>query len=46
MIALLIIIVVGSGNNYISERKLAKLVETANEQNVAVYNGKGETVTV
>lgn len=47
MIALVIIIVVNSGNNYISEMRLAKLVETADQLEVAVYRGNDkETVTI
>jgi len=34
LIALLIIIVIGSGNNYNSERRLAKIVASSNEQTV------------
>lgn len=45
MIALCIIIVVGSGNNYMSELKLAELVCKANEQEVAIYNSAADTVT-
>lgn len=48
MIALCIIIIVGSGNNYASERRLAKLVAMADKQEVAVYRkGKDdETETI
>lgn len=41
MIALCIIIVVSSGNNYASERRLANLVAMADKQTVSVFrNGK------
>jgi len=46
MIALFIIIVVNSGNNYISERRLANLVKLSDAQEVAVYRGSTETVTI
>ena len=39
IIALLIIIVVNSVNNYISERRLAGLINLAEQQEVAVYRG-------
>jgi len=39
MIALVIIIVVNSGNNWVSERQLAKLVEVQDIQEVAVHRG-------
>jgi type III secretory pathway component EscS len=42
MIALTIIIVVSSGNNYISEKKLGELVKSSAAQKVAVYR-QGET---
>lgn len=45
MIALTIIIVVSSGNNYISEKKLGDLVKSSSEQSVAVYRN-GETQTI
>lgn len=48
MIALCIIIVVSSSNNYASERRLANLVAMADRQEVAVYR-KGtndETTTI
>jgi Ca2+-transporting ATPase len=44
--ALLIIVVVNSGNNYVSERRLANLVKLANKQEVAVYRGSEETITI
>ena len=43
MIALLIICVVNSGNNWISERRLANLVKLAEAQEVAVYRGSTDT---
>jgi len=48
MIALCIIIVVGSGNNYASEKRLAKLVAMADKQNVPVYRKgkKDQTETI
>lgn len=39
LVALCIIIVVSSGNNYISELRLAKIVASANIQEVAVHRG-------
>ena len=45
MIALTIIIVVSSGNNYISEKKLGALVKSSAEQKVAVYKN-GDTQTI
>lgn len=46
MIALCIIIVVSSGNNYASERRLANLVAMADRQDVAVYRkGKNDETT-
>jgi Ca2+-transporting ATPase len=39
LVALGIIIVVSSGNNYISELRLAKIVASANVQNVKVHRG-------
>lgn len=38
-IALVIIIGVNSGNNYASERRLAKLLESADKLQVAVWRG-------
>lgn len=47
IIALMIIIVVNSVNNYISEKRLAKLLDDSNVMEVAVYRGSSEeTVTV
>ena len=46
LIALFIIIVVNSGNNYISERRLADLVNLSEKQEVAVYRGSAEAVTI
>ena len=46
MIALVIIITVNSGNNWISERRLANLVKIADKQEVAVYRGTDETITI
>jgi magnesium-transporting ATPase (P-type) len=45
-IALLIIIVVNSGNNYISERRLADLVKLADKQQVAVYRNNEKTISI
>jgi Ca2+-transporting ATPase len=46
MIALCIIIIVSSGNNYASERRLANLVAMADRQDVAVYRkGKNDETT-
>jgi magnesium-transporting ATPase (P-type) len=46
MIALCIIIIVSSGNNYASERRLANLVAMADRQEVAVYRkGKNDETT-
>lgn len=39
LVALGIIIVVSSGNNYISELRLAKIVASANVQDVKVHRG-------
>ena len=39
MIALLIIIVVNSSNNWISQKRLADLIELSEAQEVAVYRG-------
>jgi len=44
--ALVIIIVVGSGNNYISERALANMVALSEKQEVAVYRNSEKTVTI
>jgi len=40
---LCIIIVVSSGNNYISEQRLAKLVKMSEEQEVTVQRGSKKT---
>lgn len=42
MIALFIIIVVNSGNNYLSEKRLAELVSLSDEQEVQVFRGSAE----
>lgn len=44
LVALTIIIVVGSGNNYISELRLAKLVAGSNVQEVKVLRGSATEV--
>ena len=46
MIALNIIIVVNSGNNWISERRLADLVNLSEKQEVAVYRNSTDTITI
>lgn len=47
IIALMIIIIVNSVNNWISERRLAALLDSSNVQEVAVYRGSAEeTVTI
>ena len=46
LIALNIIIVVNSGNNYISERRLADLVNLSEKQEVAVYRNSTDTITI
>lgn len=46
LIALNIIIFVNSGNNYMSEKRLADLVKLSDEQMVAVYRGSAETITI
>lgn len=46
LIALFIIIVVNSGNNYISERRLADLVNLSEKQEVAVYRGSTDAITI
>jgi len=46
LIALNIIIIVNSGNNYLSEKRLADLVKLSDEQMVAVYRGSTETTTI
>ena len=40
MIALVIIFVVNSGNNYMSEKQLAKMVMQCNKKEIAVWRGK------
>ena len=42
MIALVIIFVVNSGNNYISERQLALMVQQCDQKEIAVWRGKTE----
>ena len=46
LIALFIIIVVNSGNNWISEKRLANLVSLSDEQEVVVYRGSTNGVTI
>lgn len=46
LIALTIIIVVNSGNNYISERRLADLVSLSDKQEVAVFRGSTDAITI
>lgn len=46
MIALVLIIVVNSGNNWISERRLANLVKLSDAQEVAVLRGSTEPITI
>lgn len=46
LIALTIIIVVNSGNNYISERRLADLVNLSEKQEVAVFRGSTDAITI
>jgi magnesium-transporting ATPase (P-type) len=46
MIALNIIIIVNSGNNWISERRLADLVNLSEKQEVAVYRNSTDTITI
>jgi magnesium-transporting ATPase (P-type) len=47
IISLMIIIVVNSGNNYLSEKRLADLVNLSEKQEVAVYRGdEKETITI
>jgi Ca2+-transporting ATPase len=43
---LTIIIVVGSGNNYISERRLSDLVKLSDKQEVAVYRNSTNTTSI
>lgn len=42
MIALVIIFVVNSGNNYMSERQLAKMVMQCDKKKIAVWRGKAQ----
>ena len=46
MIALVLIIVVNSGNNWISERRLANLVALSDAQEVAVFRGSDQSITI
>jgi Ca2+-transporting ATPase len=46
MIALVLIIVVNSGNNWISERRLANLVKLSDAQEVAVFRGSDQSITI
>jgi len=46
LIALNIIIVVNSGNNYLSEKRLADLVKLSDEQEVAVFRGSEKAITI
>lgn len=46
LIALNIIIFVNSGNNYLSEKRLADLVNLSEKQMVAVYRGSTDTETI
>ena len=46
LIALNIIIFVNSGNNYMSEKRLADLVKLSDKQEVAVCRGSQETETI
>ena len=46
VIALFIIIAVNSGNNYASERRIAKLLETAEKLPVAVWRGTSAEMTI
>jgi len=45
-IALIIIIAVNSGNNYASETRIAKLLESAEKLDVAVWRGSTAEITV
>jgi len=45
-IALLIIVAVNSGNNYISEKRLADLVKLSDQQMVAVYRNSEKIVSI
>lgn len=44
--ALVIIIVVGSGNNWISEKALADMIKLADKQEIAVFRNSEKTVTI
>lgn len=46
IIALFLIITVNSGNNYISERRLANLLKLSEAQEVAVFRGSDQSVTI
>jgi Ca2+-transporting ATPase len=46
LIALNIIIIVNSGNNYLSEKRLADLVNLSEKQEVAVFRGTKESITI
>lgn len=46
LISLTIIIVVNSGNNWVSERRLAALVNLSEQQDVAVYRNSSDTITI
>jgi magnesium-transporting ATPase (P-type) len=46
MIALSIIIFVNSANNWISQQKLADLIEMSEAQEVAVYRGSKNSITI
>jgi len=46
MIALLLIVIVNSGNNWISERRLANLLKMSDAQEVAVYRGSEDRISI
>jgi len=46
LIALNIIVIVNSGNNYLSEKRLAELVSLSDEQEVRVYRNSEEPKTI
>lgn len=46
LIALNIIIFVNSGNNYLSEKRLADLVNLSEKQMVAVFRGSSDSETI
>lgn len=46
LIALVIIIVVNSGNNYLSEMRLAELVKMSDKQDVAVFRNSVDAETI